>query len=82
MEHERGLVTQHRQVVHNRFSEELEVALATYRHAMDLEVAKFKGFLQGVEKENLQQGTGLALVDLGDSVSKVNLEGCNVLTLS
>nr|XP_024382265.1 restin homolog isoform X2 [Physcomitrium patens] len=70
LEHERGLVTQHRQVVHNRFSEELEVALATYRHAMDLEVAKFKGFLQGVEKENLQQGTGLALVDLGDSVSK------------
>jgi hypothetical protein len=72
LEHERGLVTNLSQEVQDRFSEELEVAIATWKHAMDEEVAKVKKISEGLDKENQwQKTTGFPLLDLECYISKV-----------
>jgi len=71
LEHKRGLVTHFSQELRDRFSEELEVAITTWKHAMDEEVAKVKKISEGLEKDNQWQKPGYPLLDLDGYISKV-----------
>lgn len=71
LEHECGRVTHLSQEVQDRFSEELEVAIATWKHAMNEEVARVKKISEGLDKENQWQKTGFPLLDLEGYISKV-----------
>jgi hypothetical protein len=59
--------------VQDRLSEELEVAISTWKHAMNEEIAKAKEISEGVDKENLRQLSGFSTpLDLETYISKVN----------
>lgn len=89
LEHERGLRNQHSQEVQDRLSEELEVAISTWKQAMKEEVARAKEISEGVDKENLRQRSGFSTpLDLENYFSQVNylsfsiwrsLKWCNLL---
>lgn len=51
LERERELAVHHSQEAQDRFSEELELAIAGWKRAMNAEVAKAKEVTEGLEEE-------------------------------
>lgn len=74
LEHERGLGIQQSQEAQDRISEELELAISSWKRSMNAEVAKAKEFAEGIlGNENLRQLSGFSTpLDLESYISKVN----------
>jgi hypothetical protein len=68
LEREREVAIQHSQQAQDRFSQELELAIAGWKRAMNAEVAKAKEVCEGLEEEKRRVSTALEQASLASSL--------------
>lgn len=73
LEREREVAIQHSQEAQDRFSEELELAIAGWKRAMNAEVAKAKEVTEGLEEEKRRASFTLEQASLQVSLVSTNL---------
>lgn len=70
LEREREVAIQHSQQAQDRFSQELELAIAGWKRAMNAEVAKAKEVCEGLEEEKRRVSTALEQASLASSLDR------------